>query len=394
MSFCSRKRSRFILGMALTAILVAMLLIFSSCSSDDGDKQDQGLPTFLLDKVISDFMKDHHFPGAVVGAWVPGKGEYVVAKGKSNLETDTAMKIEYKFGIASVTKSFVGTVALQLVDEGKLELDDSLSKYISDVPNAENITIRQILNMTSGLFDYLHDENFNDTVLSDPSRKWTPEELVAIGVSHEPYFPPGEGWRYSNTNTILVGMIIELITGNKLADEIQGRISDKLGLKNTLLPDSPYVAPPYAHGYMYDEGVYMDTSELDPSYAWAAGGMVSNLEDLRIWAEALATGKLISASMQKERLVFIDMFIPGAPDFFYKMDPKYGLAMEQYDNSFVGHSGKTLGFNAQMYYLPSENAVLITLLNTGTTTGDGPLFFATLSKIIFPGSFPKLEGGL
>jgi len=98
--------------------------------------------------------------------------------------------------------------------------------------------------------------------------------------------------------------------------------------------------------------------------------------------------------MQKERLVFIDMFIPGTPDFYNKMDSKYGLAMEQYDNSFVGHSGKTLGFNTQMYYLPSENAILITLLNTGTTTGDGPLFFATLSKIIIPGSFPKLEDGL
>ena len=390
MSVGSRKGLRLIFAMALAAILAGMLLICSSCGSDDGDT----LNRVLLDKVISDFMKDHHFPGAVVGAWVPGKGEYVVAKGKSNLETDTAMKIECNFGIASVTKSFVGTVALQLVDEGKLELDDSLSKYISDVPNAENITIRQLLNMTSGLFDYLADEDFNNTILSDPSKKWTPEELVAIGVSHEPYFPPGEGWRYSNTNTILVGMIIESITGNKLADEIQGRISDKLGLKNTLLPDSPYVAPPYAHGYMYDEGVYMDTSELDPSYAWAAGGMVSNLEDLRIWAEALATGKLISASMQKERLVFIDMFIPGVPDFYNKMDPKYGLAMEQYDNSFVGHSGKTLGFNAQMYYLPSESAILITLLNTGTTTGDGPLFFATLSKIIFPGSFSQLEDGL
>jgi len=380
--------------MALTAILVAMLLIFSSCSSDDGDNQDQVLPTLLLNKAISDFMNDHHFPGAVVGAWVPGKGEYVVAKGKSNLETDTAMKIECKFGIGSVTKSFVGTVALQLVDEGKLELDDSLNKYISNVPNAENITIRQLLNMTSGLFDYLTDENFMDTLESDPLKKWTPEELVAIGVSHEPYFPSGEGWHYSNTNTILVGMIIELITGNKLAEEIQERISDELGLKNTLLPDSPYVAPPYAHGYMYDEGAYIDTSELDPSFAWAAGAMVSNLEDLKIWAEALATGKLISASMQKERLVFFDVFLPGVPDFYYKMDPKYGLAIEQYDNSFVGHSGKALGFNAQMYYLPSENAILITLLNTDTTAGDGPLFFATLSKLIFPGSFPKLESGL
>jgi len=390
MSVGSTKDTRFIAGMGLTALLVVILLICSSCSSNDGDT----LNTVLLDKVISDFMEDHHFPGAVVGAWVPGKGNYVAAKGKSNLETDTAMKIEYKFGIASVTKSFVGTVALQLVDEGKLELDDSLSKYISDVPNAENITIRQILNMTSGLFDYLTDEDFMGTVLSDPSKKWAPEELVAIGVSHEPYFASGEGWRYSNTNTILVGMIIELITGNKLADEIQGRISDKLGLKNTLLPDSPAIAPPYAHGYMYDEGVYIDTSELDPSFAWAAGAMVSNLEDLKIWAEALATGKLISASMQKERLVFINMFMPGVPDFYNKMDPKYGLAMEQYDNSFVGHSGKTLGYNAQMYYLPSENAILITLLNTDTTTGDGPLFFATLSKIIFPGSFSKLEGSL
>jgi len=96
--------------MAVTALLVVIVLICSSCSSDDGDT----LNTVLLDKVISDFMEDHHFPGAVVGAWVPGKGNYVAAKGKSNLETDMAMKIECKFCIGSVTKSFVGTVALQL----------------------------------------------------------------------------------------------------------------------------------------------------------------------------------------------------------------------------------------------------------------------------------------
>jgi D-alanyl-D-alanine carboxypeptidase len=288
-------------------------------------------------------------------------------------------------------------VLLQLVDEGRLKLDDNVSKYISWVPNGENITIRQLLNMTSGLHNYTEDETLLAAVAADPLKKWAPEELARVGVSGQPYFPPGKGWYYSNTNTILVGLIIEKITGNKLEDEVKNRIIDKLGLKNTYFPEGPDITAPYTNGYNYDEeaGEYTEATKIDPSFLWTAGAMVSDLQDLKVWAEALGTGKLISKAMQKEREHFNDMVPPGMPESADGMDPGYGLAMVKYDNTnnFIGITGRTNACDTQVFYLPSEKAILITFANTNTASGDGPLFFATISKIIFPGSFPKVKGG-
>lgn len=384
------KRIPRVTALIVVVILAIMVLICSSCGNQSFSTEEQN----RLDSVISDFMKGYHFPGVVVGAWVPEKGTYKVAKGVSDVKANKAMEIDDKFRIASVTKSFVGTVALQLVDEGKLRLDDNVGKYVPGVPNGENITIRQLLNMTSGIYDYSGDEGFLHALASDITKKWTPQELVEISFSHEPYFPPGQGWHYSNTNTILVGMIIEEVTSNKLEDEIEKRIIERLGLENTSFPEGPEMPAPYAHGYQWDEekGNYEDITDVDPSYLWAAGAMTSNLEDLRVWVKALATGELISESMQKERLAFNDVVLPGTTPSYENMSPEYGLAIEEYDNEFLGHSGKTLGYNIQMYYLSSEKATLICMINTDGGPGDGPLLFAAISKIIFPDSFPDIQG--
>jgi D-alanyl-D-alanine carboxypeptidase len=139
------------LGWAVPAtVIILVALLASSCGTTSFSKEQRG----NLDRTISDFMKEHHFPGVMVGAWVPGKGTYVVARGKSDLKTGKPMQIDDKFGVGSTTKSIVATVLLQRVDEGRLKLDDNVSKYISWVTNGENITIRQLLNMTSGLHNY------------------------------------------------------------------------------------------------------------------------------------------------------------------------------------------------------------------------------------------------
>lgn len=136
--------------------------------------------------------------------------------------------------------------------------------------------------------------------------------------------------------------------------------------------------------------------KIDPSFLWAAGAMVSNLQDLRVWAEALGTGKLISKAMQKEREQFVDMVPPmpsGMPEPANGMDPGYGLAMVKYDNSskWIGITGRTSAYDTQAFFRPSDKAVIITFTNTRTADGDGPLFFATISKTIFPDSFPNVN---
>jgi D-alanyl-D-alanine carboxypeptidase len=179
-----------------------------------------------------------------------------------------------------VTKSFVATVALQLVGEHKLGLDDHLERWLPRlVPNGDDITVHQLLNHTSGLYDYSDD-------LPEPPRSFRPQALIAIANRHKPLFSPGTRFSYSNTNYILAGLLIERVTGQRLAAQLRQRIFQPLGLRDTELPSTqPTIAGPHAHGYAPPDPTWratdgsatlVDVTEMDPSWAWAAGAMVSS----------------------------------------------------------------------------------------------------------------------
>jgi D-alanyl-D-alanine carboxypeptidase len=313
-----------------------------------------------VERLVDETMSENDIPGAIVGIWIPGEGEFMLAKGVSNVETGEAIELADKVRIGSNTKSFVITVLLQLVDEGKVNLDDTLDMYDFgvEIPNGENITVRECCNMTSGLFNYTVTDGFQEAAGMDPYRKWEPKELVEFGVSNEPYFPPGEGFEYSNTNTILIGMIIEQVTGNDLIEELQNRIIERLGLADTKLPTAPEMTGDYSHGYRHVEGrddLVDVTNLLDPSATWAAGAMISNLYDLKIWAKALATGELISESAQQERLKLVDGMIED-------LEVRYGLGIFAIDG-FRNHAGELPGYSTAPFYNPDKEAIIIVLLN-------------------------------
>jgi D-alanyl-D-alanine carboxypeptidase len=295
------------------------------------------------------------------------------------LEGNTPITPDDHFRIGSNTKTLTGTVVLQLFDEGKLGLDDPVSQYQPEVPNGENITIRQLLNMSSGLFSYTEDEDFNQTLDTEPQRVWEPRELVDIGFSHQPYFSPGDGFHYSNTNFVLLGMIIEQLTGQPLEQEFQDRIFVPLGMSDSLLPErnSAAIPDPHPRGYMYQTNVEsLNTSELqgekaeqadeaagepndvtddNPSWAWAAGGAISTLNDLIIWAKADATGALLSPDAQKERLTWVTP--PPSPG------AQYGLAIAEFPGSFIGHDGQLPGFNNFAGYQSQNDATIVVVTN-------------------------------
>jgi D-alanyl-D-alanine carboxypeptidase len=187
-------------------------------TSEATTAEDTNLPAYAstLQPKIEEQMSNLRIPGALVYVDVPGEGSWIQSFGTANLEGNTLITSDDHFRIGSNTKTFTGTVILQLVDEGKLGLDDPVSKYQPEVPNGENITIRQLLDMTSGLFNYAEDEDFNQTLDTEPQKVWEPRELIEIGFQHPPDFSPGEGFHYSNTNTVLLGMIIEQLTGQPL----------------------------------------------------------------------------------------------------------------------------------------------------------------------------------
>jgi len=234
-------------------------------------------------------------PGVVV--LVRREGRTVqLAGGYSNLEKKTPMRVGDRFRIGSVTKSFVATVVLQLVGEGKLSLDDSIEEWLPGVvPNGDNITIRQLLSHQSGLFDYLNDERVLKPYLSgNLSHVWTPPKLVAVSTSHPAVFAPGAKVSYSNTNYIVLGLIVEAATKDTMKAQLRKRIFGPLGLRSTVLATSQGIAGAHAHGYLVQgKNQLQDVTLVSPSYAWSAGAIVSTASDIARFYRALLGGRLL-----------------------------------------------------------------------------------------------------
>jgi D-alanyl-D-alanine carboxypeptidase len=234
--------------------------------------------------------------------------------------------------------------------------------------------------MTSGLFNYTNDPRLWEMESADFQRAWTPQELVDIAISNPPNFPPGQQYEYCNTNYILLGMIIEKITGNRIGDEIRTRIIDKLGLTNTSFADTGEMTGQYMHGYMAADisnpsaTDLMDITNSNPSWGWAAGAMVSNLDDMKAWAQALAQGTLLTPEMHREQLTF------APPN-----TPSYGLGVMN-GGMVVGHSGEILGYNSSVYFAPESEATIIVFFNRYPSRDEGAsdMVVSDLLKIVKP----------
>ncbi|MFD7656515.1 serine hydrolase domain-containing protein [Actinosynnema sp. NPDC059797] len=245
------------------------------------------------------------------------------------------------FRIGSVTKTFVATVVLQLVDEGEVGLDDPISRYVDGVPKGDEITVRQVLNHTSGLYDYAHGEGWSTNRWrgAERFRSYRPGQLLAEAFSHPSNFDPGEGWRYSNTNYVVAGALVERVTGRPYGDEVADRIVEPLGLRHTSVPGNrPGLPRPHARGYAEVGGRLVDATLMNPSLDWAAGEMISTAGDLNRFLDALLGGDLISPGSLAE------MRTAEATGSIFA----YGLGLQRYDlpcgTSVWGHGGELIGY--------------------------------------------------
>jgi D-alanyl-D-alanine carboxypeptidase len=353
---------------AVIFVLAALLLCFTAAAGAAGARPAALGPVGQgnLRTVLDEQMAVYNVPGAIVGMWFPGIGTWVAGAGVADLSTGEAPLPTDQVRIGSITKSFTATCVLELVDARKLALTDALSKYVPWVPNAGHITVRRLLNMTSGLYNFTDDQTFWDKVLADRMALWTPRQLVKLAVSHPAVFPPGQRYMYCNTNYVLLGMIIEKVTGNPASHEITTRIIDRLGLKHTFFPMGHGLPAPYMHGYAPVDGQPTGSAELQdfsiysPTPFWTAGGMVSTVGDLKIWLKAIATGKLLSARMHAAQLKF------SAPN-----TSSYGLGVMNASGTMFGHSGEVPGYNSSMYYSPRLKATSIVLINRYPSSIEG-----------------------
>ncbi|WP_433711167.1 serine hydrolase domain-containing protein [Nocardia sp. CA-084685] len=351
-------------------------------------------------------MKDNAIPGAVVIVKSPKQGNWTAAFGTRAIDSNEPMAVDDYFRVGSNTKTMTSTVILQLVQEGKLSLDDPIDKYWPGVPNGDRITIAQLNEMRSGLYSYTFDPQFDAALDNEPQKVWTPEELLAIAFAHPVNFQPGEKFEYSNTNFILLGLVIEKLTKTTATESFQQRIFEPLGLKHTSLPaptDSS-IPEPHPQGYAFGTNVStIDTYALPPaqqaeavagtlkpgnqtninvSWAWTAGGAISTADDMATYVKALVGGGLLDAKMQKIRLDSIAPIDPANPD-----QAGYGLGIVRFGTHLIGHDGQLPGFMTFMGHDPASDITIVVATNLATVpSGEGS------ALVLVKGMLPTFYG--
>lgn len=349
------------------AAVVAVSLLGTGCGATGGSgpRIAGALDPALagrLDAAIAGAMDAARVPGSIVGIWSP-EGEYVKAFGVADTTTGSPMRTDFYHRIGSVTKTFTATAILQLVEAGKLGLDDPIGRHLPGVPNGETITVRRLATMRSGLPDYTDATGFQEAVAADPRRDFTTAELLGWAYRLPVQFPPGQRFAYSNTNYVLLGLLVEKAGGQPVADYLTANILAPLDLADTSLPGGTRFPDPHARGYtdpVDGPGPPVDTSAWTASLTWTAGGMISTLDDMHTWVPKLATGELLGPEMQRQRLRHDSD--PG--------DFGYGIGVFTVAG-WIGHNGSVPGYQTVAIYLPQRRMTVVVMINTDVAAPDG-----------------------
>ncbi len=330
-----------------------------------------------LTAAINRVMREASIPGAIVGVWSQGMAPYVQAFGVQSKATGQPMKTGLYMRIGSETKTFTITALLELVDQGLVGLDDPIAKYVRGVPDGNSITIRELAEMRSGLYNYSNDPAWGRALEANPYRQWGPWQLLAYSFTHPLLFPPGTKYYYSNTNTILLGLVIQKVSGLSLQTYIDRYVLQPEVLAHTAFPSGAQFPNPHPQGYTAPGTI---ATNWNPSWGWAAGAMISTVYDLHTWARDVAVGTLLSPATQRQRLRFVPIPISG-------VTAGYGLGL-LYDNGWIGHNGSLPGYQSLAIYLPRQHATVVVLVNSDINYNGSALttlLGQAITKIISPG---------
>jgi D-alanyl-D-alanine carboxypeptidase len=320
-----------------------------------------------LSAAVKAALDEFGVPGAAIGLWTPG-GTWILATGLADVTSELPVRRRDYFAIRSITKSYTVTALLQLIAEshGALSLDDPISRHLAGVPNGEKLTLRQLANMTSGLYDYTQATSFREAFQADPTRYWTIDELLATAFddqSHPPTnFEPGAQYQYSNTNTLVLGKLIEILTGRDFEDVLKDQILARLELDSTAYLSGTKLPRPGVRGYQADT-VNAPPSDIVVSFSalGPAGAIAATLHDLAAWGRALADGSLLPPDLQQQRFESHPTSDdPGSPVY-----DAYGVGMGQVAG-WWGHTGEGAGFEAAVFHQDDRNETFAVLLNAST----------------------------
>jgi D-alanyl-D-alanine carboxypeptidase len=357
-----------------------------------------------LQTIVDATAKELLVPGALVILSTP-QGKFTVTYGTTTLGATIPPGANTHFRIASNTKTMTGAVIVQLAQEARLDLGDPISKYVPGVPDGDRITIADLLNMRSGLYNYTDAPEISASLDRNPARVWTPEKVLTIAFKRPPYFPPGTAYHYSNTNYALLGLIAEEREhGKPLARVLQDRLFEPLGMNDTALPASTSntLPDPYSHGYMYGSSFFAlvdqdyppdvqaaaragtlkpnDYTSQNPSYASAAGGVLSTANDLVTWIQALVGGRVFNADYQHR---WLDSVRPEDPSMPHGQQYGYGIAQLRFGpNALYFHGGEMPGYNSFMGYDPTNRVTLVVWTNLTVSPYGKPTANSIMLKVL------------
>ena len=341
---------------SLLSVLLLALLIAARAGADEIAP--------ALDRLARAAVTEDGVTGIVIGIGREREAPTVVAAGLANVAEHAPMRRASGFKVASIAKTFLAALTLSLAQEGKLALDDKLARFLPDVPNAERVSLKQLLNHTSGYDDYITDA-FAAAAHAQPGKAWDPRELLAFAHPERLGFEPGSRFDYSDTNYLLLHMALETALGRSPIAEMRQRFIAPLGLSATWFASEETVpAGILAHGYsdLDDSGSLQDATGEPDVLGGDDGAMVSNAADLLRWGQALFGGHVLAKSQLDEMLSFVtpseENSAPGSG---------YGLGVERFPYAgliLYGHTGSVPGYNSILLYEPTTQTTIVLALNS------------------------------
>jgi D-alanyl-D-alanine carboxypeptidase len=342
----------------LALLQVVMTCYIASCQSD-------------FEQVATDELTKTDAPGAIVAIQIAQSKPILFAIGYADADSKTPMTVDMHMKVASVAKPFIGNAVLLLQDQGKLAISDPISKYVKGVPDGEKITLEQLANNTSGLFNSIENKDFQRLIVLDPSRIWQPREILAFAFAKEPYNAPADKWRYSNTNAVLLGEVIRTVSGQDYSQFIAEHVCSPLAVTSTTFLTEPSLPQPSPKGYRfgYKEkwlgygDTWYEVTSYSASWSGAAGNLGSTASDLIKAAKPLAKGALLSVESRND----LHRFMPST-----QAETDYGFAIGKY-REWVGHTGDVPGFSSFMgYHEPSDTSLVVLTNLSNNKDGTSP----------------------
>lgn len=328
-----------------------------------------------IDGIVRAAMEKRHLKAVIAGVTIDDRALVLKAWGWSMTGVPATPDMHFRNG--SVAIAYIGTVLLQMQDKGMLRLDDALSRWFPDYPQADRVTLTMLMNGTSGYPDYVTYKKFIDLLYADPFRRWTPDELVALALEQPMACEPGACWSYAHTNFVILGKVLEKASGRPLEDLIREGILAPLALENTRSEGTAIIQEPVLHAFDAERGRYEESTFWDPSWTLARGAiMTSNVADVLTSITAIATGKLVSPASHALQLAPLTARLEP-----WSVTKYYGLGVFVVDGWIV-QNPSFAGYAATLAYLPSRKlAIVVTATLEPAASLDGNLSTEVLKEI-------------